>query len=213
MNYDEVTLIHELTDPLRRPAAEQALRARGAAAVPALLAALEEDLGPEARRSILRLLLQLGNGRAEDAFRQAVYSADEESRAIGARGLFQLNAPDSLQANLSAIDDAPDPLHNDITPAVTALSKMGMAALPDLLPLLDAPHARTRQRAQRVLERVTLDEMTRRSGQPPDSERARREWRELWEHNGSYRFDASQEDRQHAIHLWKIWLDAQILIQ
>jgi HEAT repeat protein len=206
MTHEDETWIRDLSDPRRRPAAEGALRDRGTGAVPALLAALEQDQAPEARRSILRLLLQLKEARAESAFRQALNSLDEDTRAIGARGLYLLNAPDALQANLVAINDSPDLLHNDITPAVTALSKMGMTALPGILPFLDSPDPNTRQRAQRVLEWVTQEEIARRSGQARDSEPARRAWRELWENNGSYRYDASQADRQAAIALWNNWL-------
>jgi len=206
MTYEEQTLIRNLSDPQRRPIAEQALRERGSEVVPALLAALEENHPAEARRSILRLLLQQGEKRAEPAFRQAVRSEDEDTRAIGARGLFLLNAPGALEASLSALNDSPDFLHSDITPAVSSLVKMGMAALPAVLPLLDAPDAHTRMRAQRVFEGVTREEMARRAGVRLDSELAHQAWRKLWAENGSYRFDASPEERRAAIKRWRDWL-------
>jgi hypothetical protein len=73
-----------------------------------------------------------------------------------------MNAEQELiQRLLATINEAPDPLHFDLTPSVHALSAMGVQVLPALLPLLSSTDPRTRQRAQRVLERVTFSEISK----------------------------------------------------
>jgi len=59
-----------------------------------------------------------------------------------------------LQTWLAAIDDDPDPVHLDMTPAVHALGEMGDRAVPPLLDLLLAESEETRLHAQRALELI-----------------------------------------------------------
>jgi len=59
-----------------------------------------------------------------------------------------------LEALLAAIDDDPDPLHLDMTPAVRALGELGGRAVPPLLELLLSDSEETRLHAQRALELV-----------------------------------------------------------
>jgi hypothetical protein len=53
-----------------------------------------------------------------------------------------------------AIDDDPDPMHLDVTPAAQELGAMGLPAVPAILGVLEAEHPDTRLRAQRALEAV-----------------------------------------------------------
>ena len=57
---------------------------------------------------------------------------------------------------LPRIDDSPDPLHADITPAVLALSDLGPPAALAVVPLLEADDRMTRLHAQRVVEGVVM---------------------------------------------------------
>ena len=54
---------------------------------------------------------------------------------------------------VATINDSPDPSHGDLTPSVHALVRLGLPALPSVLPLLESEDKWTRLRAQRVLER------------------------------------------------------------
>lgn len=119
-----------------------------------------------------------------------------------------------IQRLVEGIDDDPDPLHGDLTPAVHALVGHGLAALPHVLPLLDADDELTRLRAQRVLEGVTREWVRRREGEhvarrSPGSQAEIRAWQELWERNGSYDWRGPAEDRREAMDRWRAWLDAR----
>src|SRR5262245_33334865 len=55
----------------------------------------------------------------------------------------------TLLAVLQAtINDAPDPLHFELTPAAHALIRLGLPALPTVFALMESPDEATRQRAQ-----------------------------------------------------------------
>jgi HEAT repeat protein len=157
----------------------------------------------------LRELLRTKEPGAEDMFRRALTSEDEEVRSIAARGLFELGASDAVDALLRTIDDAPDMLHADVTPSVNALGSLGLSVLPRVLPLLNAAERATRQHAQRVLERAGFREIEEELRPRPLSQEARRAWTELWERNGSYDWDAPPEARQRSIELWKAWVAAR----
>jgi hypothetical protein len=203
------SLIQQLADPVAGKAAGQALLRQGPAAVEALLAALGRDPGLELRTQILRILSELKDERAHETFRRALDSNQEDLRAIGARGLHRLGAPEALDACIATIDDSPDPLHCDVTPSAQALSEMGLSALPAILPLLGSANDRTRQRAQKVLETVTFKEVSAAVKPRPLSDRARAEWADLWKRNGSYRWDGPTEARKAAIERWQQWLGAR----
>jgi hypothetical protein len=57
-----------------------------------------------------------------------------------------------------AIDDDPDPLHGDVTPAGQALGAMGRDAVPALLGVLASEREVTRLRGQRAFEAVVCRE-------------------------------------------------------
>jgi len=202
-------LIKQLADPQMRDAARDRLIKSGAAVVDELHSALATDLETEHHRTIIRVLLELNDPRSEEAFRSALDSDDEVTRAIGASGLYKLGAADALEACLRTINDAPDMLHYDITPSVRALTAMGLPVLKSLLPLLEADDERTRQHAQKVLEQVTFNEIKRELNPPPLSQRAQTEWMKLWEANGSYQWNAAGEQRREAIKLWEHWIKSR----
>jgi HEAT repeat protein len=86
------------------------------------------------------------------ALRKALDDPDEQVRSEAAVALAELGEPEALDALIRTIDDAPDPLHLDMTPSVRALGAYGRDAFPPLLDLLDAPEELTRLHAQRALE-------------------------------------------------------------
>ena len=111
-----------------------------------------------------------------------------------------------IAALLARIDEDPDPLHLDITPAVTALAAAGRPALPGLLALMAAPQPHTRLRAQRAFEGVLQRELGFVPGQgfaTPDGEQ---QLRALWAAHGSYAWDAEEPARASAIAAWQAWL-------
>lgn len=104
-----------------------------------------------------------------------------------------------------AINEQPDALHGDYTPAVHALVRLGLAALPAVLPLLESEDRFTRLRAQRVLEGVTR-EWAARHTPPRTRPGAAHRWRALWSLNGNYDWEADAAARARSVTLWKEWL-------
>jgi HEAT repeat protein len=202
-------LIKQLADKQTRNAAREQLVQAGASVVDDLLSTLAGDIEPEQRKTIMRVLLELNDPRSEEAFRSSLDSDDEDIRAIAAAGLYRLGAADALAACLRTIDDAPDMLHYDITPSVRTLVKMGLPALKSVLPLLGAANERTRQHAQKVFEQVTFNELKNALKPPPLSQLAMMEWRKLWESNGSYQWNAPEDQRRAAIERWEQWLNSR----
>jgi HEAT repeat protein len=141
------------------------------------------------RKTMLRELMRLGDARAVDLFRASLDDSDEDVRAIAAQGLYRLRTPDAIDALVRTIDDSPDLLHYDVTPSVQALSKIGWPALPAVLPLLEAAEPRTRQHAEKVLRAIV-------------GERGNALWRE----NGSYGWDAPEDERAESVRRWRQWL-------
>ena len=112
---------------------------------------------------------------------------------------------------LKQINENPDLLHYDYTPAVYKLIGIGRPALRfGVLELLLSKDRDTRMHAQRVLEGVTLAEMgfERGYGWPngENGQEKNKEWQQLWESNGAYSFDAPEEVRQAAYDKWQQWL-------
>jgi len=163
---------------------------------------------PEAgrRTPLLQQLVDLRDPRAADLFREGLRAAEEDVRAVSATGLAALGTEDAVDACLSVINDAPDPLHHDVTPAVTALARRGVGVLPSVLRLLDSPDALTRQRAQKVLERVTFNDVSEAVKPRPLSDAAASQWAALWAQNGAYQWDAPEPQRRAAIERWRTWI-------
>ena len=82
-------------------------------------------------------------------------SADENVRAEAAILLHEQSHPGALEACLKTLNDAPDQLHLDRTPAVRCLVEIGMEALEPLLDRLAAGDRMTRLHAQRAIEGIT----------------------------------------------------------
>ncbi len=190
-------LIDELADLQTRNDASAALVEQGANAVPALLKRLIATIALDHRKAIFRILLSIKDPRTEDTFRAALKSNDEDLRAMSARGLHVLGTPDALDAAIATINDSPDMLHADRTPAVDTLAEIGLPAIPDVLNLLNSDDRFTRMHAQRALERITL------------ANRSRADWQALWEQNGAYNFDAPADQRAHSIEAWRRWYITQ----
>ncbi|ENO90768.1 HEAT repeat-containing PBS lyase, partial [Thauera phenylacetica B4P] len=82
---------------------------------------------------------------------------------------------------VATIDAHPEPLHADYTAEVRALVRIGLPALPAVLPLLMAEAELTRLRAQRVLEGVTRAWAAEHAAAAPQ-----RAWEALWQAHGAY---------------------------
>lgn len=113
---------------------------------------------------------------------------------------------DELARLIATINDSPDPSHGDLTPSVHALTRIGLPALPAVLPLLESDNQWTRLRAQRVLERVTRAWVRERTPERPMTRKADYAWVALWEANGNYDWEAPPAERAAALAHWRSWL-------
>lgn len=118
-------------------------------------------------------------------------------------------APDPIAAAIASIDDDADPLHSDMTPAVHALSGMGLPAVGPLLDVLMAPDSMTRLHAQRALEGIVYRRFGFVPGRGFPNARAEDEVRALWAANGGYAWDGSEADRARSVELWRAWLEQE----
>ena len=209
MSASVTQLVGQLADVKSRNDARRELLKLGSEAVPAMLNAAAAPASPQHRRAILETLSALNDPRAESLFRQSLASDDPEARAIGARGLFLLKAPDALNALQLTINDAPDLLHFEQTLAVRSLVELGMPALPTVLKLMESTDGQIRQRAQYVLASIVLNDITQRLQPRPLTSDALSAWEKLQQQNGSYRWDAPESARAASIDLWKRWLQDQ----
>jgi hypothetical protein len=110
---------------------------------------------------------------------------------------------------IAAINDNPDLAHGDLTPAVHALVRLGLPALPAVLPLLGSDDELTRLRAQRVFERATRAWLRERTPDRSTARAADYAWMKLWHDNGDYNWDGPAEVRAAAIDRWRAWLGSQ----
>jgi HEAT repeat protein len=189
-------------DPLVQNEGVAGAVALGAEAVPSLLPLLDD---PQAlrRSQVAYALSAIGDPRAIPAFRKGLDDPDERVRAYSAVGLARLHTEDASAACVRTLDDAPDPLHADVTPAVDALGEMGLPAAPALLPALGSADQLTRLHAQRALEAM----VSRAHGwvpgrgfpSPADDRAAAAEWRA----RGDYSADAPPSVRAASIEAWR----------
>ena len=113
-----------------------------------------------------------------------------------------------IDALVRGLDDDPDPLHLDMTPAVQALGEIGTDAVPALAGPLGSPSQDTRLRAQRALEAI----VQRRHGFAPGrgfpggqaEQDARDELAEI-----GYDFEAEPSERAAAIERLRVWHETQ----
>lgn len=193
-------------DVLMQNAAVEQLIHLGATAVPELLKAL---LQPEVHHArAMYALARIGDQRAVAAFKDGLCHHNEEVRAYAAQGLARIKHPDALKACLQTLNDAPDPLHLDITPAVTALADLGFMAVPSLLSLLNNEDKLTRLHAQRALEIVISKRHGFVQGQGFPSSEAEKGARAEWIENGDYDYRADKTSRTASIAKWQRWLES-----
>lgn len=110
---------------------------------------------------------------------------------------------------IAALDRDEDPLHMDVTPAARELGALGPRVIPHLLGPLGAQDPMTRLHAQRALEQVLYQRFGFTPGQGWRQADGEARWRELWQQNGSYDFQAPAEARDRAIAAWRQWSAAQ----
>jgi len=116
---------------------------------------------------------------------------------------------DEIARLIAAINDNADPAHGDLTPAVHALVRLGLTALPSVLPVLESEDRWTRLRAQRVLEGVTRAWVRERTPERPMTRKADYAWIKLWQDNGNYSWEAPADVRAAALERWRAWLHEQ----
>lgn len=106
---------------------------------------------------------------------------------------------------VASINEQPDLLHGDRTPAVEGLIGHGPAVLPHVLSLLEQDDEPTRMRAQRVLEGITHGWVQEHAPARPLAQGGVQEWQRLWKANGSYDWRAPAASRAEAVRLWREW--------
>jgi hypothetical protein len=109
------------------------------------------------------------------------------------------------------INNNPDKLHNDYTPSVHKLIKIGEPALEQTVKLMLSTSEDTRLRAQRVIEGVTMEMHGFRFGHGWDNDEDRIEWLKLWASLGNLSYDASSELRSKSVGKWMQWLKKRSL--
>lgn len=114
-----------------------------------------------------------------------------------------------IERLVAAINEHPDHLHGDRTPAVDALVAHGLPALPHILPLLESEDQLTRLRAQRVLEGVTHAWAQAHATARPLTHADTRAWHQLWADNGAYDWQAPPAARHEAVGRWRTWLQGR----
>lgn len=113
---------------------------------------------------------------------------------------------EQVRALLARIDENPNPLHRNYTPAVNALIEIGEPALLPTLELMLADDRNTRLRTQTVIESVTAEQNGFVFGQGwkrPGGEAA---YRKLWSELGELNWEDPKAKRAASVELWKKWL-------
>ena len=111
---------------------------------------------------------------------------------------------EQIDALVRALDDDPDPLHLDMTPAVQALGEIGIDAVPALAAPLESPSADTRLRAQRALEAIVLRRHGFAPGRGFPDERSEQDARDELARIG-YDHEAEPSERAAAIERLRDW--------
>jgi hypothetical protein len=118
------------------------------------------------------------------------------------------NVSEDVQQLVRTINDDPDELHGDFTPAVLKLMTKGLPAARAILPLLNSQDFASRARAYRVLEGV----IKIRNGWAPGQGYKDREGQERTQAtlaaNGNYNAQMEEPQRRAAIEKWRSWLES-----
>ena len=119
-------------------------------------------------------------------------------------------APSPLLADLvRTIDDDPDILHGDYTPAVWALCGRGLDGAEAILPLLEASSDTTRMHAGTVLACAVARYFRDRPGQGDTAEAGDdRRFAQAWKATGAYDRAAPPAARHAAALGWRRWIAA-----
>jgi len=107
---------------------------------------------------------------------------------------------------IETLDENPDELHVDITPAVLKLISFGLHGAAAVIDFLNAPRLETRLRAQRVLEGAVGAHLGWKAGQGFPNRTTEREFHDLVSNNGNYSARAAEQKRKEAIRKWREWL-------
>ena len=113
---------------------------------------------------------------------------------------------EQVRVLLARIDENPNPLHRNYTPAVHALIGIGEPALLLTLELMLADDRNTRLRAQTVIESVAAEQngfVFGRGWTRPGGEAA---YRKLWSELGELNWEDPKAKRAASVELWKKWL-------
>jgi len=172
--------------------------AAAGAAVPLLLSLWRQP--DVARWQVVYALERIADPRAEGVFAAGLHDSDERVRAYAARGLARVGHPGALDALLSTLNDAADPLHLDLTPSVEALAAFELEAVAPLLERLLDDDAMTRLHAQRALQLIVARRLA------PAAEET---LRSMWQQHGDYAWDADVDRRRSAVALWQDWLNQE----
>lgn len=116
--------------------------------------------------------------------------------------------PEDVKALVGALDDQPDMLHVDFTPAVHALIDRGLIGGCAVVDRLDAPRWLTRVHAQRVLAGVVMQRHGWRAGRGYPDGYGEERTRALVTALGEVE-DGGAEVRRGVAARWRAWLDAQ----
>ncbi|NVM02493.1 MAG: hypothetical protein HWN67_09175 [Candidatus Helarchaeota archaeon] len=112
---------------------------------------------------------------------------------------------------INNIDKDPDPLHNDITPAVLELAKMGGEVFLYIKDLLSSSNEMTRLHAQKTHEYGVLYYLGWIPGRADNDPQIEVSFKQLWKDNGDYQYDASEEKRDASIESWMNWYNTDPL--
>jgi HEAT repeats len=137
---------------------------------------------------------------------QDLNSSDEIVRVQAAQALQKMGHPQALEACLKIINDAPDPLHLDMTPGVQCLRSIGKPAFLPLLDYLQSEDQLTRMRAEKAVLWISKTyfgfDGKQWSNNGLDS------WSEWWQDMG-YDADATVEQRKESVKRMRSWLTSQ----
>lgn len=113
----------------------------------------------------------------------------------------------TLAELVRTIDDDPDILHGDYTPAVWALCGRGLDGAEAILPLLEAPSDTTRMHAGTVLACAVARYFRVRPGQGDTAEAGDdRRFAQAWKATGGYDRAAPLVARHAAVLRWQRWI-------
>lgn len=122
----------------------------------------------------------------------------------------QLKSPPSerIRLLLDTINDKPNALHFERTPAGEELIALGTEAVPHVVPLLASDSEVTRLHANHVLRRITASLFGWRTveGYPDNASEDRHN--ALWKSLGDLRSDSTAEEGRAAAPLWQKWIAA-----